>query len=39
VADVEMTEAGAFVRLRTASQTSGRTMKFVADALVQAFDG
>ena len=34
-----LTEAEAFVRLRTASQTSGRTMKFIAEALVQAFDG
>ena len=34
-----LTEAEAFVRLRTASQTSGRTMKLIAEALVQAFDG
>jgi two-component system, response regulator PdtaR len=33
-----LTEAEAFVRLRNASQTSGRTMKFIAEALVQAFD-
>ena len=33
-----MTEAEAFARLRQASQSSGRTMKVIAEALVQAFD-
>ena len=33
-----LSEAEAFVRLRNASQTSGRTMKFIAEALVQAFE-
>lgn len=33
-----LTEHEAFVRLRDASQTSGRTMKVIAEALVQAFE-
>jgi two-component system, response regulator PdtaR len=33
-----LTESEAFLRLRTASQTSGRTMKVIAEALVQAFE-
>ncbi len=33
-----LTEHEAFLRLRTASQTSGRTMKLISEALIQAFD-
>jgi AmiR/NasT family two-component response regulator len=33
-----VTEHEAFVRLRNASQTSGRTMKVIAEALIQAFE-
>ena len=34
-----LTEEQAFDRLRQASQKSGRPIKVIADALVQAFDG
>jgi response regulator NasT len=33
-----LTEQEAFLRLRNASQTSGRTMKLISEALIQAFD-